>query len=383
MGGAVRDLLLGRETLDLDLVVEGNALALAEELAGRSGGRLTVHRRFGTAKWRFGGAIIDLVTSRSETYSRPGALPTVQPGPIEADLFRRDFTVNAMAAHLSPDRFGELVDPYHGRADLAQRLVRILHDRSFIDDATRILRALRYEQRLGFRLEPETRKLLRRDVAMLDTISGDRLRRELELILREALPERVLRRAEELGVLQQFHPTLKADNWLVSNFGRVRQIGQEDRPLMYLLVLAYRLTPSQAADFIARFRFPPGMARTINDLVDLRTHPGVASGSSVVPSALCRLLRRYSLHAIHAVSLVSESPAVRSRLRLYLTTLRHIAPLLSGKDILKLGLPAGPLVGEALSYLKDAVLDGKVATREEEKDFVRAWIEQEKKLNSF
>ncbi|MFQ5925400.1 MAG: poly(A) polymerase, partial [Dehalococcoidia bacterium] len=147
VGGAVRDLILGRPNLDFDLVVEGDAPRLARQLARSSGEKVVVHRQFGTAKFHRGDLSIDLVTARSETYARPGALPKVEPGEIGDDLFRRDFSINAMAIALSPPSFGELVDPYRGRIDLEHRLIRILHQRSFIDDATRILRALRYEQR--------------------------------------------------------------------------------------------------------------------------------------------------------------------------------------------------------------------------------------------
>jgi tRNA nucleotidyltransferase (CCA-adding enzyme) len=185
VGGVVRDILLGRANSDLDLVVEGDAMGLAESLAGELGGRLVVHRRFGTAKIRTGDLTVDLAMARAETYARPGALPTVRPGSIQDDLARRDFTVNAIALRLDPGSFGKLVDPFDGQKDMESKLIRILHDRSFIDDATRMLRAVRYEQRFGFRLEPSTESLLRQNVAMLRTISGDRTRHELELILKE------------------------------------------------------------------------------------------------------------------------------------------------------------------------------------------------------
>src|SRR4030043_511001 len=176
VGGVVRDLFLGRANFDFDLVVEGDAIELARKLAKDSQAKLTVHSRFGTAKITYPGFSLDLATARNETYSQPGALPTVKPGSLKDDLIRRDFSINAMALHLNPQRFGELIDLYKGKDDLEHRLIRILHPNSFIDDATRILRAIRYEQRLGFKLETETEKLLRRDVTMLDTISGDRIR---------------------------------------------------------------------------------------------------------------------------------------------------------------------------------------------------------------
>src|SRR4030043_497632 len=213
-GGVVRDLFLGRANFDFDLVVEGDAINLARRLAKDSQAKLTVHSRFGTAKITYPGFSLDLATARNETYSQPGALPTVKPGSLKDDLIRRDFSINAMALHLNPQRFGELIDMYHGKDDLNNRLIRILHSKSFVDDATRILRAIRYEQRLGFKLETETEKLLRRDVAMLNTISGDRIRHEMGLTLKEEEPEKVILRAEELGVLAKLHPLLRGDDWL-------------------------------------------------------------------------------------------------------------------------------------------------------------------------
>ncbi|HUU64504.1 MAG TPA: CCA tRNA nucleotidyltransferase, partial [Dehalococcoidales bacterium] len=186
VGGVVRDLLLGQTNLDLDLVVEGNAIELAQHLAEiNKQGKITTHPRFNTAKLQWTKWSVDLATARSETYAKPGALPTVTPGSIHNDLFRRDFTINAMAIELNPTHYGELIDLYGGRDDLEHKLIRVLHEKSFTDDATRIWRGLRYEQRLDFQLEPTTLKLLKRDIPMLDTISGDRIRYELECILQE------------------------------------------------------------------------------------------------------------------------------------------------------------------------------------------------------
>ncbi|GAI06484.1 unnamed protein product, partial [marine sediment metagenome] len=194
VGGIVRDLLLGYPNFDLDLVTEGDAVELANRIARISGAGLVIYPRFSTAKIKSGDFAIDIATARSETYARPGALPAVTPSSIEKDLFRRDFSINAMAISLTAEDYGQLLDPHHGKDDLHSHLIRILHPDSFSDDATRILRAIRYEQRLGFNLEHETARLLKRDIPMLDTISGDRIRHELELIFREEHPEHVIKR---------------------------------------------------------------------------------------------------------------------------------------------------------------------------------------------
>ena len=243
VGGVVRDLLLEKANFDLDLVLEGDAINLARQLQQPEAMKLTTHPHFGTAKLQWDRWSVDLTTARSETYPHTGALPKVKPGSIESDLFRRDFTINAMAVHLNPDRYGELVDLYGGRDDLEHKLIRVLHEKSFIDDATRIWRALRYEQRLDFWLEADTLKLLQRDIPMLATISGDRIRYELECIFKEKLPEKVLRRAQELGVLARLQPSLRGDGWLAEKFKKARQISTPDLPsiALYLSLWFYPL----------------------------------------------------------------------------------------------------------------------------------------------
>ncbi|MCK4331930.1 MAG: CCA tRNA nucleotidyltransferase, partial [Dehalococcoidia bacterium] len=271
VGGAVRDLFLGRANFDLDLVVEGDAIRLAQELAKDGQAKLTVHPRFGTAKLSYTDFSLDLATARRETYSQPGALPTVQPGSLTDDLCRRDFSINAMALCLTPQRFGDLVDLYHSKDNLDNQLIRVLHPNSFIDDATRILRGLRYEQRLGFKLEPETAELLRRDAAMLDTISGDRIRHELELILREDQPERVLRRADEVGVLNKLHPSLKGNAWLSERFDQARRLLKRTSPLpLYLCLLIYNLTNKENKQFLSRLNFPKRLAQAMRHTLQLK-----------------------------------------------------------------------------------------------------------------
>jgi tRNA nucleotidyltransferase (CCA-adding enzyme) len=185
VGGVVRDLLLGYPNFDLDVVVEGDAVKLAQQVAETGRVKLLAHHRFGTAKLRYEDSVVDLATARKETYARPGALPAVTPGTLEDDLIRRDFSINAMAMSVAANDYGELIDPHRGKTDLEHRLIRVLHPKSFSDDATRILRGVCYEQRLGFEFEARTARLLERDVPMLDTISGDRIRHEVEHIFDE------------------------------------------------------------------------------------------------------------------------------------------------------------------------------------------------------
>jgi len=376
VGGVVRDVLLGRANSDLDLVVEGNAMGLAESLAGEVGGRLVVHRRFGTAKIRTGNLTIDLAMARAETYARPGALPSVRPGSIQDDLARRDFTVNAMALRLDPTSFGKLVDPFDGQQDLESKLIRILHDRSFIDDATRMLRAVRYEQRFAFRLEAAAEKLLRQNLAMLGTISGDRMRHELELILKEERPEKALKRAGDLGLLGEVHPALKGNGWLEKRFVKAREVASPPTPALYLALLTYPIGVRDCEDLIARLKMPGTVSRVILDTARLRGQMPLLDAPDLPPSAICGSLQEYSPTSVLACAIAAESALIQERLDLYLTRWRHVRTAMDGRALQKLGVPAGPRLGRMLKALHRAKLDGKIGTREDETELVQRWLSQ-------
>jgi len=373
VGGAVRDLFLARPNLDLDLVLEGDAIALARKLVEIRGGEVVAHPRFGTAKFRQERINLDLATARSESYPKPGALPVVTPGTIGEDLFRRDFSINAMAIHLDPIHFGALLDPYGGRGDLDRGLIRVLHEKSFSDDPTRMLRALRYEQRLGFHLEPNTGHLMRRDAAVMGEVSGERLWHELELILNEQCPEKVLSRADELGVLQKLHPALKGNGWLRNRFEQARKASAAAKPspALYLALLACRLSEEENEDLLARLRIRGEVAKVMRQTIKLKQVLSALTSPRLAPSAIYHLVQRYSPESISAAALASDSRLVRQRLKLYLTELRHIKPALSGNDLQAMGISPGRKLGQVLRALHDAKLDGKVQTREQEEDLVR------------
>ncbi len=373
VGGVVRDLLLGRTNLDLDLVIEGDAINLARELAGIKQGKILTHPRFGTAKLQWDGWSVDLTAARSETYARPGALPAVKPGSIEDDLFRRDFTINAMAIELTPGHYGQLIDLYGGRQDLEHKFIRVLHEKSFIDDATRIWRALRYEQRLNFQLEPATLQLLKRDIPYLDAISGDRLRHELELILREEYPAKILRRAVELGVLARLHPSLKGDGWLSEKFEQARQLSSPDLPSveLYLALLVYSLTGEENEQLISYLRLPKSVGQVLRDTIDLKTRVKSLADPELPPSGVYSLLHGYSLSAVMVNSIASDSPRARRNIHLFLNKLRYIKPELIGEDLKRMGVATGPGIKEILNLLLDARLDGKVNSKQDEEELVK------------
>ncbi len=213
VGGAVRDVLMGEPNFDVDIAVEGDGIALGEALAEALGGRVRSHDRFGTAIVVYDGGRVDVATARTEFYDSPGALPTVEQASIRQDLYRRDFTINAMAASLKGEDFGRLVDYFGGLRDLESGVVRVLHNLSFIDDPTRIFRAIRYESRYGFSMDAHTLALARACVEMnlVGELSSARLRDELHALLSEESVGDSVFRLADLGIDRSIHPHLAAD----------------------------------------------------------------------------------------------------------------------------------------------------------------------------
>lgn len=380
VGGVVRDLLLSRPNLDLDLVVRGNAIGLAEVLAGRKNGKVIAHTRFNTAKIRWDRWSVDIASTRAEVYERPGALPVVQcGGDIEGDLIRRDFTINAMAADLDPKTFGEIIDLFNGREDLEKGNIRILHDNSFKDDATRIWRAVRYEQRLDFNIEPHTRDRLKQDLVYLDTISGDRIRHELELCLEESCPDKVLLRANKLGLLSRICPSLEVAEWAARKIARARGILQPYSPPeeIYLAFLVYHLTPQELDDLIIYLKFSRQLSRILHDTLSLKIQLVDLESPKAAPSLVYRILHQFHYPAVLTNLLAADSLSVREKIENYLKTMRSVQPALTGDDLKGLGIHSGPRIKETLELLLEARLDGKVETRQGEIQMVEKLVKAE------
>ncbi len=390
VGGFVRDLLLGTPTLDLDLVVEGNAIALARRLQKKVGGRVTSHTRFGTAKLILDEGTypipsLDFVTARTEFYEHPTALPQVERSSIKLDLHRRDFTINTLAICLDPDRYGELLDFYGGEQDLKKGLIRVLHSLSFVEDPTRMLRAVRLEQRLGFRIEERTEELIGNALDLLDRVTGDRIRHELYLILKEEKPEAALCRLDELGVLAQIHPGLKCDDWLKERFRRLREsleagnweLSTDGQPpeisALYLALMAYRFSRQDLEKLVKRLKVSSDDAALLHQVNRLLFSTGELVKAQR-PSEIYRLLKYYSQPAIFVVWVASDSEPVRERLELYHRKLRFVEPEIDGEYLKAMGLKPGPLFGRILSALRDARLDGEVTNLEEERAFVEKML---------
>ncbi|PKB57121.1 MAG: hypothetical protein BZY73_04835 [SAR202 cluster bacterium Casp-Chloro-G3] len=371
VGGPVRDVLLGAPTTDLDFVLEGDAPQLASELARELGWHLVVHDRFGTATVSHEDCHIDLVTARQEVYSAPGALPEVSPGTIHDDLARRDFSINTLALPLFQS-VPQPIDEHHGIDELGKGLIRTLHPLSFADDPTRMLRAVRYEQRFGFALEIESKAHLRHALASgyMDAVSGDRLRHELERILAEQHPGPALARAIDLGVLKAIHPALIDQTPILSLDSRSSG-DNHSSSMLYLAALAYPLSSQDAEGVIQRFNLPGHWAKVVQDTGELRQLVPQFSSATLPNSEICQLLEGRSEEAIAAVSQIGRPGVVSQRLDLYLTELCQVNPILDGDSMLAMGVTEGPLVGRILGKLRTAKLDRLVESEEDERQLVR------------
>lgn len=367
VGGAVRDMLLGLTPAELDMAASGGGEDPVGALAQALGGAVISRSQFGTARLEAAGVEFDVARTRRETYARPGALPTVTfTCSIEDDLPRRDFTMNAMAVSLNGDDFGELLDPLNGRRDLEAGRVRILHARSFEDDPTRILRAVRYAARLGLEIEEGTARLLAKELRWLDSVSGDRVRREMEHAAAEACVAEVLELADHLGVLDAVHPALSLPGGLADGL----RGGAQPSPLVLLAALAVNAGDAARDGMALRLSLTPGPARAIRDIGKLESRLGRLMVDCLKASEVYRLLQDVDDRAVEGWALAHRDARLRRRLDDYLRRLRGVATLLDGRGVMALGVEEGPAVGEMLRALLMARLDGEVSSREDEERFV-------------
>ena len=370
VGGSVRDVLADAPLTDVDVMASDNPERLIERIRGSGDAKVRKASAFGTWSLTVRGVEVDISTARRETYEHPGALPKVFPGTVEDDLARRDFSINAMAISLGEDSWGDVLDPHDGAADLERGLIRVLHSRSFEDDATRILRAVRYACRLDFRLEPRTETLLERGLSYLSTISPDRVRHEIERIFREQRAVDMIETAGRLGVLAAIHPRLRVDAGAL----RAIQAEQEDdarRADLLLGSMVQSVEDCDAESVIERLNLHADWARLVRDVATVRTRLPELSDEKVTRSRVYQLLHGLHPNAVESCAMATSDAMVARWLRLYLDDLRHVRPLLGGDDLMALGVREGPEVGVLLTKLLDARLDGHVKSVEDEKAIVR------------
>ncbi len=379
VGGFVRDMVIGRPNLDVDIVVEGDGVEFALKAAERLGARVKVHRRFGTAVLVVSKELhIDVASSRSEYYTKPGALPTVERSSLRQDLFRRDFTINAMSACLDPDCWGAIADPFGGLSDIRKRRLRIMHSLSFIDDPTRVLRAARFEIRYGFGMDVHTLQLALRavELGVLEEVSGSRIRDELYDILDEKAPLEILRRLDELAALPALSPTGVAPARLMSGL-----VGCGDalasftprlsRPVntraVFVACIAGSAEQAAGTKWIRRLRIGKEVAEPAFTL--LARGPGVVRSlrdrRGMRDSRLFRLLDPLPPEALACLWGTGDA-LVRERIERYALDLAGIPMTVSGHDLISMGASPGERFSAILAQARDDLLDGRVSGRDAE-----------------
>jgi tRNA nucleotidyltransferase (CCA-adding enzyme) len=388
VGGFVRDLLLERSNLDLDLVVEGDGIAYARALGQAVGARVTSHARFGTAVLIFpDGFKLDVATARTEYYEYPTALPTVERSSLKKDLARRDFTINTLAIRLNAPHFGRLIDFYGAQRDLHDKTIRVLHSLSFIEDPTRVFRAIRFEHRFGFRLGKDTLALIKGAVKMdlFRRLSGARLREELTLLLSEQEPRRAIARLGELDLLRFIHPQLKWSPRLGALLKAVEEVldwhrlaslswppsrSHADPPwLLHLMALVDGLPDKAVREVLDRLAIAGREVRIIRDMrarlpALLRR---MARSPLPSPAEVSHALAGLSPSAVLLLLAKTGSEPAKRQLSSYLSTYQHVRPMVTGTDLKALGLTPGPLYARVLGRLRDARLNGEVTNEAEER----------------
>lgn len=376
VGGCVRDILMGASNLDIDIALEGDPHTFIDRYGSAKGAKITRHDKFGTATLIMDGLRLDFSMTRTETYPSPGALPVVKPGNIVDDMRRRDITINAMALSIAESDFGSLIDPHGGSADLSAKKIRILHDNSFVDDPTRIPRAIRYEQRFEFVIDPHTLALIGRGVGGLASITGDRVRHEIEKIFQEQRPELSLSRAQELGVLQHMLPGFKPDANLKRRVSDLRlvaddQLGSE----AHFAAVACYLPKADADAIAARLNLSQKARRAISDARAIIGNE-ILHEQGIKPSRIYEILSKFSEDGILAALASSETKYFKENVHFYWAQLRHAKTSLNGDDVMKLGVPARAKVGQALELLLKGRLDGELKSEEDEREFIKRWLAQ-------
>lgn len=400
VGGFVRDIILRKPSPDLDFVVEGDAILLATKLSESFGGKVTSHKKFGTAKWwpldhehSTANSLlsindveisqipetIDLISARTEFYEKPTALPTIKKGSIKLDLHRRDFTINTMAIRLDGASFGDVYDYWGGLNDLKNRKIKVLHSLSFVDDPTRMLRAVRFEQRFNFDIEKRTLELLFEAVTLLDEVSGDRIRHEIDQILIEENVSGMLERLHQLKILSQIHSALKWDSDLNEDMISLQKTILEDKFKDYLsfdcqkiitqgkyLVLLCRLAPFDLKQVIKRMRFNSDTQKlliTANTLWHIQE-----SLLNVSPGEFTERLENYHPLAVTINWVIARNKKFKEMLIAFISRWRLIQIASTGEELIKRNIPPGPIYRSVLKQLRTAKINGEFSTEKQEND---------------
>ncbi len=388
VGGCVRDLLMRIPSPDVDIVVEGDGIKFAQKLAERIGGKVAPHPRFGTAKIIIEDSrlvkgkktIIDIATARTEYYESPAALPKVETSSIKKDLYRRDFTINALAVKLNSKDFGLLIDFFGGQRDIKEKRIKVLHNLSFVEDPTRAIRAVRFAEKLGFRISKHTENLIKLAVKMgvFEKLTGTRLYDELVLLLKETVPQNSLKRLKEYGLLKIIHPSLE-ESLIINDISRAYETLQgiellflkEEyrREIIYLMTMIWRLKNEERKDVLKKISAPENIKKQIFDNIFLAKQT-LQLLNNEDPVEIYRLLSPLNIEAI-ILMMIFANENQKKILSKYLTSLKDIKPIVTGEDLKKLGIPPGPQYRQIFDAILWEKLRGKLLSKDEEIEFVK------------
>jgi tRNA nucleotidyltransferase (CCA-adding enzyme) len=381
VGGAVRDLLMGQENLDIDIVIEGEGIRFAKELGETLKTKVKSHERFGTAHMKFDGLSLDIATARTEYYESPAALPTVITSSIKKDLYRRDFTINTLAVKLNPRDFGLLIDFFGGQRDIREKTIRVLHNLSYVEDPTRAFRAIRFSERFGFKLSKHTENLIKSALQMnlFEKLSGSRLYDELILSFNETNPVRTLKRLSHFGLLKVIHPNLTFDEKLEATLQSLYEtiawfkllyleVGV-DTGVLYLMALLSNITDAEKKDALERLAAPPQtreiILKSMSDSAEILKRLPLND-----PADIYHLLITMHIEIILFSMAITKDTKKKKEISQFLVEFRKVKPLLKGSDLKKLGISEGPLYSKILRELLDEKLRGRIKTEDDEEKYV-------------
>lgn len=391
VGGSVRDLLMRLPSPDIDIVVEGDGILFAHDLSKRIGGKLTSHARFATAKImkeiKKDGNIktihIDIATARTEYYESPAALPKVETSSIKKDLYRRDFTINALAVKLNTKDFGLLIDFFGGQRDIKDKKIRVLHNLSFVEDPTRAIRAIRFAEKLGFKISKHTENLIKLAVKMgiFEKLKGPRLYEELILLLQDTMPQNSIKRLKDYGLLKIIHPSLE-EKPIYQNLARAYEIlsgidllflrEKYRKEFIYLMVILKDLNMNERLELLDKKIYVP--ANIKGKMLD---------NIQAAESALQRLTSEDSVEIYNILKplnietiilmMIYANESQRKSISLFLTKLKDIVPSITGENLKKLGIKPGPVYRKIFEAILREKLRGRLLSKEEEIDFVKEY----------
>lgn len=381
VGGSVRDLLRSEQNLDIDIVVEGNGISFAKAFGRKLNAKVKTHERFGTAKIITDNLKLDVATTRTEYYESPASLPKVETSSIKKDLYRRDFTINTLAVKLNLKDFGLLIDFFGGQRDLREKIIRVIHNLSFIEDPTRAFRAIRFSERFGFKLSKHTETLIKSTLKLnlFSRLSGARLYEELLLAFNETEPVKTLKTLSEFGLLKVIHLGLLFNNEIESAlqsmvetlawFNLLFLEESPDRGALYLMALLSTLKEEERNTAVERLSPPPRVREMITK--------GITQSKDILnklplndPSSLYHVLNGVNLEILLFSMAQSKSKQKQKAISQYLIELRKIKPILKGKDLQKIGIKPGPVYSKLFSELLDEKLSGRLKTKEDEERFI-------------